>query len=488
MKIMPKDPQANQPSDNASLPFFQVFKSKPLLIILLFSLILKLLVWATVLNTNPSSFFWDDASRFHASAVGLLRLGRFVEDIATPNLPQYAIPPGYPLLLAGIYAIIGEHPEAGVILNIIFSLATITLIYWIGAVLYGKNAAVLASLFLALDFSSFSYSLRLFSETFFTLFLTLVLYSSIRFFGTNGNKKWAFLVGVFLTCAVFARSIGYYLVIPICLVFLGWALARHWNISKILTSLSLLVIPFLLFAGAWKIHNYYSLRSWQFSGISGFNMFYYRAAAIVALQDDISLNEARQKLDDQVDVYESSHPETQTWTKGQYSDYWMSQGMKIVLENPRLLIKTEINGMIPMLAGGGDGPVLRMLNYPINTISDSETFTALTNLDFELVMERFSSKLSFITFLYSEFYLLAIYFGAMLWLSSVIYKKQLTIVSILITTIIIYFLAISAGPESGSRFRVPIMPFLVLLAASGWEWLRVLVIKRRESKPPKSIA
>lgn len=479
---MSNNPHANQLSDNASLSFFQVLKSRPLLIILLFSLVLKITVWITVLFANPSSFLWDDAARYHASALGLLRLGKFVENPDTPNLPQYAIPPGYPLVLAATYSIIGEQEEFGVVLNIIFSLATIALIYWIGAVLHNKNVAILAALFLALDFSSFSYSLRLFSETLFALFLTLVLYASIRFFGTNDDKKWIFLIGVFLLCATFIRSIGYYLIIPISLIIFGGTLVKHGNVSKTLMYLSLLIIPFMLFVGVWKIHNYYSLRSWQFCGISGYNMFYYRAAAIVALRDNISLNDARQKLDNQVSLFESSHPETQNWTKGQYSDYWMSQGTKIVLENPRLLIKTEINGIIPMLAGGGDGPVLRMLNYPVYTISDSETFTALTNFDFKFILKRFTSKLSLFTFIYGEFYLVVIYFGMMLWLLSVLSRRHVTIISVLIIVIIMYFLIISAGPESGSRFRVPIMPFFVLLAASGWEWLRLLVTKRRESK------
>jgi hypothetical protein len=211
-------------------------------------------------------------------------------------------------------------------------------------------------------------------------------------------------------------------------------------------------------------------------------MFYYRAAAIIALRDHTSLNEARKILDNQVHEYESAHPETQKWTKGQYSDYWMSQGIKIVLGNPLLLLRTEINGMIPMLAGGGDGPILRMLNYPVYTTSDSELFSALVKFDLKFIVRRFSSKLSLMTFLYSESFLIVVYLGILLWLLSVLTKKQISVISILIMIIIFYFFIISAGPESGSRFRVPIMPFLTLLAASGWEW-QMILYKRRAIKP-----
>jgi hypothetical protein len=32
-----------------------------------------------------------------------------------------------------------------------------------------------------------------------------------------------------------------------------------------------------------------------------------------------------------------------------------------------------------------------------------------------------------------------------------------------------YFIAISAGPEAASRFRVPLAPLLALLSAAGWQ-------------------
>jgi hypothetical protein len=94
-------------------------------------------------------------------------------------------------------------------------------------------------------------------------------------------------------------------------------------------------------------------------------------------------------------------------------------------------------------------------------------------------MKRFSSGISFITFLYAEIYLVVMYLGMALWLVSVLAKKDIAITSILIIMIILYFFIISAGPESGSRFRVPVMPFLCLLAASGWVWLGGVVRARR---------
>jgi 4-amino-4-deoxy-L-arabinose transferase-like glycosyltransferase len=453
-------------------------KHKFLFIILFFSLVLKLIVWGSVLSFNPSSLLWDDAARYQSSALALLRLGEFLINPEPSSPPQYAIPPGYPLLLAITYAIAGEHEDLGIIVNIALSLIIIVLIYWSGITLFSKNAAILAALFLALDFSSFSYSLRLLSETLFTLLLTLVLCTLIQFSRTN-DKKWIFITSILLACAAFVRPIGLYLIIPIGFILLGASLVKHWNISKLIMSFLLLFLPFMLMVGAWKVHNYYSLRTWQFCPISGSNIFYYRAAAVVSFRDNISLTEARKYLDDLVSGYESTHPQTATWTTGQYSDFWASQGMKIIRENPILLVKTGISGIIPMLAGGGDGPVLRMLNYPVYTISDNDTFTALKNLDVKFFMKRFSSGISFITFLYAEIYLVVIYLGMALWLLSVLARKDITNTSILIIVIILYFFMISAGPESGSRFRVPVMPFLCLLAASGWVWLGSVVHAKR---------
>ena len=40
---------------------------------------------------------------------------------------------------------------------------------------------------------------------------------------------------------------------------------------------------------------------------------------------------------------------------------------------------------------------------------------------------------------------------------------------VLVATVLVYLLLMSAGPEAASRFRVPLMPWIVLFGVAGWQ-------------------
>lgn len=438
-----------------------------LLVVLLGSFAFKMTVWKTVLVTNSVAFLWNDAARYDFAAHAVMQPGMIVAWPGSLENEFGKVPPGYPLFWAGLHLLFDNRDEIVVLTNIFLSLITISLVYAVAKHLFDARMALLASLLVSLDIASFSYSLQAMSEIPFTVFLMTMILAGVCFFTNKSSGSWACLIGVTLAGATLVRAISYYLIVPFLLIVLTWAWLQHQPLKKMFANVGLVLLPFVISVGAVQLYNYTQSGSWGFTTVGGYNMYYYRAAAIVALRDNISLIDARQTFDKELERYCNIHPETRQWNVFQLGDWMMGQGLATVQQYPAQFLKTEINGAIPMMLGGGDGPLLRMLNIPVVTVEDSETFAALKNFEFALLFKRFASSMSLVSFILAVGYLGIIYLGVFFWVARVLLHRQFAVVHLFIWTIILYFVVVSAGPEAGSRFRVPIMPALALYAAGG---------------------
>lgn len=123
-------------------------------------------------------------------------------------------------------------------------------------------------------------------------------------------------------------------------------------------------------------------------------------------------------------------------------------------------------GSVPMLMGGGDGALLRLLNVPLERTLDYEIFEALRNFDLGILKQRNNSKTVLTFFILTTFYLGLVYINASVGIINALKSSQSIIHFFLLGTLF-YFIFISAGLESGSRFRIPIMPIFTIYAAQG---------------------
>jgi 4-amino-4-deoxy-L-arabinose transferase-like glycosyltransferase len=436
-----------------------------------------MVVWKTVLDTNAGAFLWNDAARYDAAAHVALHLEQFE---AWPNIlgNEFGkVPPGYPAFWAGLHLLFDNRDEIVVLANIFGSLIIIALSYSIAKRLFGAETALLTALLFSIDIASFAYSVQAMSETPFTFFLLIMILAGVRFFTGKGNGKWVCSLGTALAGATLVRSVSYYLILPILVILLAWTLPRQ-SLKNISANLGLALIPFLFSVGAVQFYTYTQFGSWAYTTIGGFNMYYYRAAAIVALRNNVPLDDVRNQFTDELNRYRQEHPIVSNWNVFQVSDWMMAQGMAIVRQCPVELVRTEFNGIIPMMLGGGDGPLLRMLNIPVVTVEDHETFDALKNFQFAVFFKRFASSTSLVSFIFAIFYLSLIYSGALFWMVGVIRTRRTAIVHLFLWVVILYFIIVSAGPEANSRFRVPITPVLAIYAAAGWRSIYVVTVTK----------
>jgi hypothetical protein len=239
---------------------------------------------------------------------------------------------------------------------------------------------------------------------------------------------------------------------------------ERWTNKTAMGCAVLILVPYLLLVGGWHMRNYLLTGDSAFSQVFANNMLFYRAAGVIALRDGISLEEAQARLRPTVAIRDGKVD----------SNAMMAQGLAIIREHPLLALRTQISGALTLLLGPGDGVFTRMLYTIPDGRSPSLDFFQLP-LRQHLERWLWSKPLPFLAFLLSAAQLVVLYGGIGLWWGGTLWAKQrVASIHLLLWGIIVYFVVVTAGPEANSRFRVPLMPVLVMYAAAGLSWVSTL--------------
>lgn len=162
--------------------------------------------------------------------------------------------PGYVVFLAAIYGVAGHHWWAVYVVQSLLSTATLLGIYLLARRLFSPRVAMVA-LFLSAGYLPFlAYAHVLMPETLFITFLVFSTYTFVR--GVHDNsRRWLSLSGILCALAALTRSEA--LLLPV--VFFLWiALSPgRWPILRRLKSgLILFVLSMALVLTPWTVHNY----------------------------------------------------------------------------------------------------------------------------------------------------------------------------------------------------------------------------------------
>jgi len=247
-----------------------------------------------------------------------------------------------------------------------------------------------------------------------------------------------FLGGVMLGFSVIVRPISFYL--PVILVPFIVIMARSNYREGALLGLVFLT-AFSMFPGAWMVRNYQWTGIPRLSKKQGDNLLHYRAAGAVAEARDISFNEGRKvvlqryknKLDGGMSIAEKSQLKS-------------SIGLDFILKYPVGYTISATKGMIRIILGPGRGSMLELLGFEKPTKIGSPARLAIVSIQ------------TFVLFL---IYVMC-FFGLI-----EIYRNSYWKPFLLIGSVTLYFLVVSSGPEAYSRFRVPLMPLVSLIAGIG---------------------
>jgi 4-amino-4-deoxy-L-arabinose transferase-like glycosyltransferase len=159
--------------------------------------------------------------------------------------------PGYPLLLAGVYALSDDSVEAGRYANAALGALAVLLLYLVALRLFSRRVALVAATLMAVYPPLAFLGLELYTEPLFIdLLLAAVL--TVLAYGRDPRLRWAIAAGALVGAAALTRQNGA-LLIPI----VAWALwSRPRRRSAAAVAPAAAVITALLLIAPWSLRNY----------------------------------------------------------------------------------------------------------------------------------------------------------------------------------------------------------------------------------------
>ncbi len=414
-------------------------KEKPILPILLFGLIVRVAFLLSYIS-GPE---WDQLivdSLFHH---------RWASSIADGNIigaEPYFRAPLYIYALGGLYAIFGKSILVARIFGHLIGLISIFLTYRLANRLFSKPVAVIAGLIHALYPIAVYFESELLVDGLFTMFTEL----AILFFLISMKKqsfKWYSLTGLVLGLAAITRPV----ILALIPLFIIWIIISDGYFRKrLINSLVLLSAMFLMILPV-TVRNIMAGDDFVLVSSSGGINFYIgnneSADGLSAVMPQ-SLG-ANWQMSDINHIAETSSD--RKLKPSEVSSYWYGKGLEWIRNNP----------------GDFAGLYLKKLYYCLNNYENSNNRNLAMFFGANPVLR-----------------LIPITFGIILSLAIVgivliAKKKESQDGRLFILAFVIIYIMIISFFFINARFRLPVIPYLIIFASSGI-WGLVSIAKTRD--------
>jgi 4-amino-4-deoxy-L-arabinose transferase-like glycosyltransferase len=219
-------------------------------VLLAVALVLRLTTVALTFDV-PTTLDPDDFSRTAASIAS--GHGYPQSNRAPGGGPSAFRPPGYPVFLAAVYAIAGPTPGVGRLAGAFLGTLSVALIGLIALRLWGKRVAMIALGLAAVAPPLVIFSTALISEALFVPVVLAAVLTALEVRRSPRRHRWAIATGVLIGLATLTRTNGLILLVPFVLAVApgsGRRRPRAW------TPAAALVLAALLTIAPWTVRNW----------------------------------------------------------------------------------------------------------------------------------------------------------------------------------------------------------------------------------------
>jgi len=253
-----------------------IFKRYILLTLFVFALGVSLIFLAYSWNSVPTLSGGDEEG-YHFLAVNLLRYHTYGNPFTPSYQPEHAISPGYPLLVATVYMMVGVKPHGVLIVQCILDSLTVLLIYAIVLRLKGsQRTAMIAGMVYALWPPAWYYAQHFYPEPTLTLIFAVIFWLMIK------PVRWRPVsLGALCALALYIKSTCMLLpVIAGIVLFMQslssgtcsrWKRGNKWGIALGQTAVFVAILIGLL--APWAIRNKLALGRVTFATLTEINFF-----------------------------------------------------------------------------------------------------------------------------------------------------------------------------------------------------------------------
>jgi len=376
---------------------------------------------------HPERLMTEEDSAEYVQLARNLTAGRgFTQAAAPPYEPDVRRTPAYPVMLAAVFSVPGTGRRAGALAGAVVSTITVLAAFRLAAALAGPAAAWWAALLLALDLTSASYATQLLTEPLFTLLLVLSVLPLVerRRGGVAAASASGLLSGLAALCRPIAIAVSLTLW-PACRLR-----APRWGRALRLLAIAVAVAATLPLA--WTARNYRATGAVTVSSVAATNMYFHRAVYVEAFLQHRRVEDLRAEWE------RDFQARAATWSERERLQWMSAHGRGLVLAHPFVYAWVALRSVARMLTP--DHIVLASLMGG----EDTAAFRVLRGAGW--------LQLAIV-------YLLAAAGKLRLW-------RAAPVRAWVVGLPIAYFVLIG-GPEMYPRFRVPLMPFVSVLAACG---------------------
>jgi hypothetical protein len=368
-------------------------------------------------------WYFPDSFTYLIPARNLLRGLGFVTE---PGLPETLRTPGYPLILAAF----GTRDDPVIFAQHLANVLIAAGIYFVARRYTNRFTAIAAGLIFALDVPTMHYANKILSETFFTALLFVV-------FAMIVERRWL-LSAVALLCGALV------LIRPVAIAFFLVPALLHRR------RLVLFVVLANVLPLAWATRNWRETEVFTLSSIGDVNLLSWRAAGVLALERGGDFKQAiaieQQRLDAMVEKEILQEEEVTTLDDvdpALRAQYHGGLGRRILLQHPFRAVQLTMRGVV------------------VN-VFDSRWDALLEPLDDDTPEAPLRIAVTAWTI---ALFLLAAAGTFALWRTN----RQFALA---VVATFAYFILVSAGGESESRFRVPVVPQYAIAAGAGLDLIR----------------
>lgn len=388
----------------------------------------------------------DDAVSYHRLGVNLLEAGVYSNAEGPPYARHMYRTPMYPFFLTAVYSVFGIKAYAAVLVQMIMSAGMCVVLYRLGIMLFDPVAARIAALLLAVDHSQIVYANQLLSETLFTCLFLLGIYWFFSFL-LKQRIRYLIYAGFYLGFSVLCRPVALYYIVIAAAVLLIWF---RDQVKTALTGTALYTAVLLLSLAPWLARN---------CALSGGGVF-------VSEMEGVALSWYTESIRER--LYGSDGPaQAPEQESGEAPDEEnMKQAGRVRLLPVLARESLEYTGKVLLffiMPAGGENVYARMLQVEQRQW-DRDHFI-------EKPMQLLSDALhgmplrQWAVIVFSTGWMVFINAAVLAGVRYGLRSEDRRIIQVL-SVIILYF-ALVTGAAFAARFRIPVMPYLVLLAGAG---------------------
>lgn len=247
--------------------------------------VLAIIVLATALRggylvSAPRGMQFEhvDAQGYHWLAVNLLERGIFSMNTTAPFRADHVRAPLYPLFVAAWYSTGGPSPELVVLVQVLIEALTVVVLYRLGRALAGARVGLGAALLYALNPSSWRFTNELLTEILFGLLLTSAVWMLVRFV-SRGRSGDAWRCGLMFGLTILCKPNVQFLPLVLGALLIDGLVRKRkawWQgVAIVLATIVLMLSP-------WVIRNRLVFGTWFYTRTFDDNLAHVSAVATLA--------------------------------------------------------------------------------------------------------------------------------------------------------------------------------------------------------------